>query len=370
MGRYLSMRPFLGLATGAAALFLTSSCSQSPESNTGMKPVQQQNEYSNEIRIKNLTDEIRTRPDNALALTKRAELYTQLSPPDLERARADIKAAVYYDSTKGEYYALAATIYRRLKFIDTALYYVNRAKNLNYESPALYISAGEMRFILKQYPEAIEEINSALKLSPYNAEAYFYKGLIYAERGDTNLATSSLQTAIEQMPEYTDAYNKLATLYINRHNYPMARQYLFTGLRFSPNDAFLNYNLGILNLSESHPDSAEAYFRKAVFFEPSLYLAHLNLGLQAYKKGQYLEAVNHFESTLQYNNNPSARFYLGLCRENLGNQEEALVNYREIIRLNNGYVKDAQRRIDRITASQRQQATEEEADTTLLNEDI
>lgn len=359
------LRPVAFSLLGSVSLL---SCKKGQESNTGIKPVQQQGDYSSEIRIKNLSDEIKNRPGNTLALYKRAELFLQANEP--ERARADIKAALSYDSTKGEYYALAATIYRRLKIIDTALYLVNRAKNLNYESPALYISAGEMRFILRQYEQAIEEINAALKLSPYNAEAYFYKGLIYAERGDTNLAASSLQTAIEQMPEYTDAYNKLGTIYINRKNYNMARQYLKTGLRFSPNDAFLNYNLGVLSLRENQPDSADVFFRKAVFFEPSLWLAHFNLGLQAYKKQQYLEAVNHFENTLQYNNDPGARFYLGLSREFLGNYQEALVNYREVLRLNTGFTNDAQRRIARIDAKLNRQVLEEESDTALINEDI
>jgi tetratricopeptide (TPR) repeat protein len=49
--------------------------------------------------------------------------------------------------------------------------------------------------------EAINEINEVLKLEKSNPKAYYLKGVIYKESGDTSLAVSSFMTAIEQDPK-------------------------------------------------------------------------------------------------------------------------------------------------------------------------
>lgn len=64
-----------------------------------------------------------------------------------------------------------------------------------------------------RYNLAIDTYNKVLKLDIQNADAYFYKGLIFKETGDTAKAISSFQTCTEVDPDYYDAYMQLGMLY-------------------------------------------------------------------------------------------------------------------------------------------------------------
>ena len=359
--RVRALLPFLA----AVVLF---SCSEPVrKSREAIRDVQSENEYSDNLRLKAINEEIASEATNPIPWSKRAEFY--LKEGDPASGIRDAKEALRLDSNRTNSYVLLASAYRAGKRLDSAAICINRAKRRGYSSPELYLSSGEILLIAQRYDAALDELNESIRLAPQNAKAHFFKGMVYEEKGDTAHAIRDYNQAVSIDPEFADGHNKLAMLYMRRHRYDLARQHLESGLRFAPRDAFVNFNFGIFYLNQNQPDSARSYFKKAVFFEPSMYLANYQLGMFSYRERNYLDAANRLESCLQYNNKlVDARFYLALCRENLGSYPEAVEQYRAVVNQNQGFVKDAQKGIARIEGHQTRRQIQEEdaalADTT------
>ncbi|MDX5444111.1 MAG: tetratricopeptide repeat protein, partial [Hymenobacteraceae bacterium] len=160
-----------------------------------------------ELRIAELTGALQQEPKNANLYNRRAMLY--LDAKKHNEALQDIDQAIALDSARGEYYYHKAKILRADNKIAAAFKAARQAEAKEYKNPDLYVLTGEMYFIVKEYQKAIDHLNQALKLSPFNEYAYFYKGMVYAESGDTARAISSFQTSVEQAPEFTEGYNQL-----------------------------------------------------------------------------------------------------------------------------------------------------------------
>jgi tetratricopeptide (TPR) repeat protein len=331
------------------------------QSKETIRGVQLENEYSDNIRLKAITEEIGADPTNPMPWSKRADLF--IKQGDFAQAVQDAKQALLLDSTKPEAYVLLSSAYRGNRRLDSAAMCIHKAKTKGYVSPMLYVISGEILLIARRYDEALAELNEAIRLSPENAKAFFYKGMVQEERGDTAKAIEDYQRAVSIDPEFADGHNKLAILYMRKGNYVFARQHLESGLRFAPNDAFVNFNLGIYYQRQNKPDSARAYFAKAVFFEPSMYLANLELGLYSYKQRNYLEAANRLEAALQYAPNlVEARFFLAISREFLGSYNEAIEQYKAVLSQNRGYVKDSKAGIVRLQAKLAKLESQEQAE--------
>jgi len=75
------------------------------------------------------------------------------------------------------------------------------------------LKLGELYFFVKQYENAFAKINQALKINENLAKAYYLKGNIYKEIGDTAKAISSLETAIEQDNKNYGAFLDLGLIY-------------------------------------------------------------------------------------------------------------------------------------------------------------
>ena len=61
--------------------------------------------------------------------------------------------------------------------------------------------AGSIYYQMKDYPQAIEYLESAIKMSPQNVEAYYYLGLSYDKIGETEKAQEFLSRVLELAPQ-------------------------------------------------------------------------------------------------------------------------------------------------------------------------
>ena len=61
--------------------------------------------------------------------------------------------------------------------------------------------AGSIYYQMKDYPQAIEHLESTIKISPQNVEAYYYLGLSYGKIGETEKAQEFLSRVLELAPQ-------------------------------------------------------------------------------------------------------------------------------------------------------------------------
>lgn len=303
-----------------------------------------------DAKIARLSEAIEKDPKNVALLSQRSKLY--LEKKQFEKALVDAEKAISLDNGNGEFYFLKAKAQRGLNRLEAALNSAKTAETKNFVSPELFILEGEIFLIIKQYQKAIDHLNQALKLSSFNEYAYFYKGIVYAESGDTARALSNLQTAVEQNPEFVDSYNELAKIHTAKKQFKEAHQYLESGMRFEPGNSFLHYNEGVNLVAQHLPDSAVTSFKLALNADSAMYMARYNLGVIAYNKNQFADAISSFEKLLSYTGKlPQLHLLLADSYEKAGRNADAIKYYNLVLKKtpDNTYAQNALRRLNRAT---------------------
>ena len=176
----------------------------------------------------NIADELS--PNTPLILNNRGTLKSNLK--DYEGAIADFTQSIQADSTNEESFLYRSVIYKRMKDTVSAIqdleYILTKinAKSIparnNYgdvlmsrgslteamaifdellaekpNEPILLQNKGEVYFKQKEYTQALEYVNKAIKINPKYANAYVTRGEIQLELGKRKKAKSDFQKAIE-----------------------------------------------------------------------------------------------------------------------------------------------------------------------------
>ncbi len=264
---------------------------------------------------------------NVALYQRRAHLYLTLHQNGA--AVADADRVLRLDGAKPANFLLRAQARRAAGQLKGAQEDCEQAQRLGYEGPELPLLQGELAFIERKYQPAIDFLNEALKKTPFEERAYFYKGMVYIETGDTAHAISSFQTAVEQAPTMADGYSQLVAIYNAKRDFVTARQYLDAGLRASPDDGFLHYNAGVNLVLQHQPDSALKLFNKAAELDSTLHLARYNAAVLDYERDQFGPAARHLRAVLRLAPKPppTTRLLLADCLDRLGDYRGAVRQY-------------------------------------------
>lgn len=346
-------RPLV-LGFACAALVVTSSCRSKEESaDDQIVSAKTVRELTPAEQVRELTASIERDPQNAALYGRRARLYLQMGNGPL--AVPDAEQLLKLDGPKAANYLLRAQALRAVGKVKEALADCTQAEQMGYDGPELPLLQGEIFYILRKYQESIDYLNRALQKSQFEEKAYYYKGMVYAETGDTLRAISSLQTAVEQSPQFADAINQLAAIYNAKKDYATARTYLLSGMRARPDDGFLYFNLGNNILLQNLPDSALKMFTKATQIDSSLYLAHYNAAVLHYKRDEFADVVRHLRAVLRHTDKlPSTRLLLADSYDRLGQYRAAIRQYQTLVQADPADTRVA-RRLQVAQALQRQQ---------------
>ena len=184
---------------------------------------------------------------------------------------------------------------------------VTAIKALNQEypnEPLLFNILGACYKSLGQFDGALQMFDTATKIKPDYAEAYFNLGVIQQELIQSDRAIISYKKAIEFESNYPDAHN----------------------------------NLGIIYLNINQLDRAIKHFELAISFKKDFAEAHNNLGSCLQKKGQLENSLNRYKLAISINENyAQAHNNLGILYQKLGRIDDALESYEKAIVSNSGY---------------------------------
>ncbi len=279
-----------------------------------------------------LNDEIATHSSRADLYYKRAEIFLQKN--NIKQAFDDISKAVTLDSMKEEYYMLMADISFKGLIIQKSLDAFARVIQLNPGSIQGHLKLSELLLYLKAYDKCLEQANEVLKINKNTAKAYFIKGFAYKETGDTSKALSSFQTSVELDADYYDAYIQLGNIEAKR-KHPIALQYYNNALRLQPGSTEALYNRGLLYQNMGQLEKAGDDYNRILKIDRMYSSAYFNLGYidVAYKK-DYQSAITHFTDAIRANNQYVEAFYnRGVAFELLGNNNAAIKDYREALKI-------------------------------------
>lgn len=281
--------------------------------------------------LKAINELLKADPNNDSLYNERAGIYIQLK--QLQEAMGDASRALKLDSTKAKYYVTLADVYfasNKTRLSKETL--EATVKKFPNNTEAL-LKLAELFYLVRQYENAITHINKALKIDENIANAYFLKGCVFKEMGDTNKAISSMQTAIEQDNKFFDAFYDVGLLYASRKN-PLAFEYFNNALRLRPssesavfakakllqdlnrideslalyeeilrnnkNNVNVLYNLGAINFTRKRDvNVAIDYFSKAIAVDPKYTEAYLARGACFESLKDYKNAKADYEMCLK-----------------------------------------------------------------------
>jgi tetratricopeptide (TPR) repeat protein len=303
-----------------------------------------------------LNERIEKDPNNFQHYVDRAKYYEKQL--NFTEALADLARAQAVDSTQCTIYLTRGDLYwNRRTMLNTdgqsemiALAYYEYQKCIGYDgnnTDCLLKKAG-IDIAKRQYDVARDLINRALKINEYLPFAYYLRGRMYKETGDTTLAYSSYKTAIDVDPTYYDAYIEIGLIYSKEKN-DLAQEYFSSAIDIKPQSVEAYYNKAMY-LQETGFRDPNRYQQAFVCYdsilkiEPKFFAAYFNKGfvhleyLQNYQGGidEFTKAIAAFPAYYQ------AYYNRGLCYESLGLKASAESDYRAALGIAPTYTEAAQ----------------------------
>ncbi len=98
----------------------------------------------------------------------------------------------------------------------------------------------------ERYNDARPHLAEALRLSPNNARALYYRALVERNEGNLDLAITDLDRVLKRFPQSRDAHRELGFTLYQQHKYPEALAQYQALQGIDPDDLAAHYNLSIL----------------------------------------------------------------------------------------------------------------------------
>lgn len=277
-----------------------------------------------------LNMQIQNHPNDALLYNERANFF--LVAGERNKALADINKAIQLDTLNADIWVTLSDVYFEMqRFVDSRQILL-KAINLDTENTSALLKLARLYFIYKEYKTAMGYINTALEIDPMLEDAYFIKGMAYAEGGDTSRAIFNYQKAVDVDAEFYDAWIELGNIRAAQGD-ELAEQYYKNAWKMDTNNTHAQYILALYYQESGQLKKAinnynfllEKEENKNALFN----IAYINL---VYLE-DYREAIIYFQKVL--NIDPeyhSALFNMAYALELSGDKEDAKMKYKELLR--------------------------------------
>jgi tetratricopeptide (TPR) repeat protein len=280
---------------------------------------------------------LRNKPGDTAALFARAHYF--IGQKKMDSALVDMQNLLRIDSSRAAYYVTLGDIYlftNRTRYTRLAF---EKAISLDPENEHAHMKLAELYLYVEMHKEALDQLNYVLKINRNNPRAYYMKGMVYKEAGDTNLALSSFLTATEQDPEYALAFEQMGLIYAVNHD-PRAPDFYKTALRINPNSPTVMYNLGLYYQENGQPEKAIETYQELLKLSPGYAYAAYNIGyIKSEIEKAPAEALEWFLKASSINPAyPEAHYMVGYCQEALQKKGEAIEAYRKSLKASPSFI--------------------------------
>lgn len=281
--------------------------------------------------VEMLSDYIEANPENPTLRVQRGEQY--LREENYDAAIADFNAALSMDSLNIDAWHLLADGYLDNIQSRKALETMETATEIFPDSIRSFLKLTEFRLILRQYDDAMQSIQSIQTKHPNNPDAFFLKGMILKESGDTTGAIQQFQLATREDPFMIDAWINAAQL-LESIGDPEAIRYYDAALSINPNHINLLHAKAQYLAHQDATAESIATYQRIISIDPDYSYAYYDIGLLYLDQDSIGKAFQHFDIAIK--TEPMfarAYFYRGLTREIEGDLSMALQDFEQAVRL-------------------------------------
>ena len=286
--------------------------------------------------LKNLDLLIQESPHDASLYSQRAAYY--LDNDFLLSALHDTQKALEIDSTNTDYWLLLGDVYFKMGKFSESRSIIEKVVNQYPENMVAKLKYAEFQLYLADYPKVFNLVNEVLRQSPYNAKAYFLKGMAYLELKDTTLALSSFQTAVDIDPDYFHAHMQIGLINSAKLQ-PLCVEHFKQAMRLNPLKPESYYALGYYYQNVGRINEAIDTYKALLYNIPGNPAALFNLGYiyLLYKK-EYPLAIQYFSEAVAVDSKYTEAYYnRGYAYELSGNKQAAIRDYQNALALNSNF---------------------------------
>ncbi len=211
------------------------------------------------------------------------------------------------------------------------------ALSITKEFPKYQFAWKVLGAILKQGGRKFEALNAnqtAVALSPQDAEALYNLGTTFKEVGELENAEINFRRAISLKPDLAEAHNNLGATLQELSKLEEAGACYRYAIELNSGYGQAHYNLGTILKELFRFEEAEVSFRHAIELEPDFPEAHNGLGFSLLEQGRLDEAEVCYRHAIQLRTDyAEAHDNLGAILKILGRLDEAEVAHEQAISL-------------------------------------
>jgi len=264
------------------------------------------------------------------ALHARAQLYAGKAL--YAEALADMKSVLTMDSAHAPYLVTLGDIYLALNGSKAAADAYQHANQIDSTNAGAWLGLGRVAYIEKKYPKAIECINKCLRKEVNNADAYFWKGMVYKDMKEKQKAKSNFTTATEQDPNFAEAYLQLG-LAAEAENDSIALRYYTNAIRADSTLPDAWYARGLWYQNHHRNVQAKADYLAQTRADSTNPHPWFNMGIMALNAKNWQTAADDFLRSTQTDSAfAKAWYFRAQALEKLGNAAAA-ANARQMGKL-------------------------------------
>lgn len=285
------------------------------------------------VELDKINEEIQQDRDNPDLYNERANFF--IGKGDLEIAFDDINHALELDSSNADYYITLSDIHFSRGKFKPAVEALETAVRLDYENVEALLKLTEVSLIFNQHEKAVKYLDRVISIDDLDPRAYFLRGKLWLQKGDTVTGIKNFLEAINVDKEYYEAHMELGRLYASKNN-ELAVNYFKNASRIAPDSPEPLYHLGIYYQGNKETDLAIKAYEELLEIEPAYYFAWYNIGyIQLVMLEDYQAAIEYFDKALDINPNYTNAYYnKGYACELSGEIEEAIQAYENTLRIN------------------------------------
>ena len=216
-------------------------------------------------------------------------------------------------------------------------------------SAETYLTWGNTKYDLGNYTGAIADYDSAIRLNPDYATAYYNRGIAKDDLGQYFAAIADYDIAIRLNPDYANAYNNRGIVKSNLGQHFAAIADFDIAIRLKPDHAEAYYNRGLAKGMLGQHFAAIADYDSTIRLKPDYATAYYNRGNAKYKLDQHFAAIADYDIAIRLNPDYAQAYYnRGIAKARLNRISEAKQDVRAALRLakqagDTGLITDSER---------------------------
>jgi tetratricopeptide (TPR) repeat protein len=192
----------------------------------------------------------------------------------------------------------------------------------------IWLAKGQQAMYNKNYEQAIDAFNEAIKINDKNANAYYNRGLAYLFSQVFEKAYYDFSRAIELDTTLADAYNNRGYCLFINGNFADASLDFDKAIQLDPKFEEAYINRGSNNIDLGKTDAAISDLKKAISFNDKNPSPYMELGRAYYKMKNYKLSAENYSLAIKYGlNNPKMYYSRGNAYFKLEDYKKAISDY-------------------------------------------